>query len=56
MEIMVALAVIAGALKWWSSHFSKSQVELRFEETPEPAIFALDLHRDGQLIDTAVQQ
>lgn len=57
VAIMVMLAVIAAALKWWGSLLSKSrELELKFEESPEPAVFALDLHRDGELIDSAVRQ
>jgi len=56
VAIMVILAVIAATLEWWSSFLSKSrEAELKFEESPEPAVFALDLHRDGELIDTVKQ-
>jgi len=55
--IMLTLAIVAAALKWCASHLSKSdELELKFEESPQPAIFALDLHRDGELIDSAVRQ
>lgn len=53
--VMIGLALLAGVLRWFSSFLSSKSDSsgLRFEEAPEPAIFALDLHRDGELIDTA---
>lgn len=57
VAIMIILAVIAASLKFWSSSLSKSRdLDLKFEESPEPAVFALDLHRDGELIDSAVRR
>jgi CubicO group peptidase (beta-lactamase class C family) len=42
------LAVVAAGARWWAHILAKSAgAELRFEEEPAPAIFALDLHRDG---------
>lgn len=49
--IMIGLALVAVALKMIASRLTKhEQPEPLFEEAPEPAIFALDLHRDGELI------
>jgi hypothetical protein len=47
--IMVAvLGILAVFARWRTSASAKSSLsELRFEEEPTPAIFALDLHRDG---------
>jgi len=57
IAIMIMLAAVAAGLKWWSSFLAKGhEGELKFEESPEPAVFALDLHRDGELIDSAVRQ
>ena len=57
VAILIILAAIAAGLKWWSSFMTKSrEVELKFEESPEPAVFALNLHRDGELIDSAIRQ
>jgi hypothetical protein len=54
--IMIVLAAVAAVLKRLDSSLRQShQAELQFEESPEPAIFALDLHRDGELIDTPVR-
>jgi hypothetical protein len=45
-----ALGALAVCARWWTSASAKSpESELRFEEEPTPAIFALDLHRDGAL-------
>jgi CubicO group peptidase (beta-lactamase class C family) len=42
------LAMVAIAMRWWTGRLAKSaEPGLRFEEEPAPAIFALDLHRDG---------
>ncbi len=42
------LAIVAIAMRWWTGRLAKSaEAGLRFEEEPAPAIFALDLHRDG---------
>ena len=42
------LGILAAGARWWTSASAKSpESELRFEEEPAPAIFALDLHRDG---------
>jgi len=55
--IMIMLGAVSAGLKWWNSFLTKSrEIELKFEESPEPAVFALDLHRDGELIDSAVRQ
>jgi hypothetical protein len=44
----MVLALVAGMARWRTSAMAKESLsELRFEEEPEPAIFALDLHRDG---------
>ena len=57
IAIMIMLAAVTAGLKFWSSFMTKAgDVELKFEESPEPAVFALDLHRDGELIDSAVRQ
>ncbi len=56
VAIMIMLAAVAAGLKLWTSFMTKErEVELKFEESPEPAVFALDLHRDGELIDSAVR-
>lgn len=56
IAIMIMLAAVAAGLKLWSSFMTKArELELKFEESPEPAVFALDLHRDGELIDSAVR-
>jgi len=46
---MIALLSAVAAAAWWrTSRLARSpDSTLLFEETPEPAIFALDLHRDG---------
>lgn len=46
---MVTILGTVAAMAWWrTSVLARStDSELRFEETPTPAIFALDLHRDG---------
>jgi CubicO group peptidase (beta-lactamase class C family) len=47
----ILLGVLAGAAltaRWWSnSHGAPPDHGLRFEDEPDPAIYALDLHRDG---------
>jgi CubicO group peptidase (beta-lactamase class C family) len=40
--LLAALALMA---RWWVSRSSRG--DLRFEEAEDPALFALDLHRDG---------
>jgi len=46
--MIVVLGILAGFAKWRTSALAKSpQSELRFQDEPIPAIFALDLHRDG---------
>lgn len=46
--MLVALAAIAAAVRITAWLFARSTKDpLRFEETPDPAVFALDLHRDG---------
>lgn len=48
LKMVVVLGILAGFARWRTSALAKSpQSELRFEEEPTPAIFALDLHRDG---------
>ncbi len=48
VKMVVALCILAGLARWRASSLAKSPgSELRFEEEPTPAIFALDLHRDG---------
>jgi hypothetical protein len=48
MIMALVLAVVAGLARWRTSAKAKGSLsELRFEEEPTPAIFALDLHRDG---------
>jgi hypothetical protein len=57
VAIMLMLTAVATGLKWWSSFLIKSrEIEVKFEEAPEPAVFALNLHRDGELIDSPVGQ
>ena len=53
--VMVGLAFLAALLRWFGSYLNNKseRAGLQFEEEPEPAIFALDLHRDGELIHTA---
>ncbi|MES1258069.1 MAG: hypothetical protein ABUS51_06550, partial [Acidobacteriota bacterium] len=42
------LAALAIGVRWSATRLAKSpEGELRFEEAAEPAVFALDLHRDG---------
>jgi hypothetical protein len=42
------LAIVAAGTRWCAYVSAKSAgPELRFEEEPAPAIFALNLHRDG---------
>lgn len=51
--IIAVMAAVAVSLRWRTPTASKSpETELQFEESPDPAIFALDLHRDGVLIGT----
>ena len=46
--IVGALAALAIGARWSAARLAKSpEGELQFEEAAEPAIFALDLHRDG---------
>ena len=46
--IVGALLVLAVCGRWSASRLAKSpEGELQFEEAAEPAVFALDLHRDG---------
>ena len=48
VKMVVVLAILAGFARWRTSALAKSQQsKLRFDEQPTPAIFALDLHRDG---------
>jgi hypothetical protein len=48
VKIVVVLGILAGFARWRTSASAKSwEFELRFEDQPVPAIFALDLHRDG---------
>jgi hypothetical protein len=48
LRMIVVLGIFAGFAKWRTSALAKSpQSELRFQDEPIPAIFALDLHRDG---------
>jgi uncharacterized membrane protein HdeD (DUF308 family) len=43
--VLLAMAICA---RWSATRLAKSEEgELQFEEAAEPAIFALDLHRDG---------
>ena len=45
LGLLLALAVLA---RWQTSSASHSeQGQVHFEELPDPAVFALDLHRDG---------
>jgi hypothetical protein len=42
------LTTLAIAARWSATRLAKSEEgALQFEEAAEPAIFALDLHRDG---------
>jgi len=42
------LAALAIAARWSATRLAKSpEGALQFEESAEPAVFALDLHRDG---------
>jgi hypothetical protein len=42
------LAVLAMCARWSTGRLARSEPgALRFEEAEEPAVFALDLHRDG---------
>jgi len=46
--VIAALAALAICARWSASRLAKSpEGVLQFEEAAEPAIFALDLHRDG---------
>jgi hypothetical protein len=47
--LMIAvLAAAALAARWWTSAAAQSEdTNLRFEEGPVPAIFALEVHKDG---------
>ena len=47
--LMIAvLAAAALAARWWTSAAAQSEdTNLRFEEVPVPAIFALEVHKDG---------
>jgi hypothetical protein len=43
--VLLALGICG---RWSASRLAKSpEGELQFEEAAEPAVFALDLHRDG---------
>ena len=45
-----ALCVGVGCARWWTvTRANAPEVALLFEEAETPAIFALDLHRDGRL-------
>jgi hypothetical protein len=45
---LLTLAVAAAMARWQTTAQAKSEyAELRFDEVPEPAVLALDLHRDG---------
>jgi hypothetical protein len=45
LGLLLALAVLA---RWRTSSASHSEEgQVHFEETPDPVVFALDLHRDG---------
>jgi hypothetical protein len=42
------LAALAIGARWNATRLARSEAgALRFEEAEEPAVFALDLHRDG---------
>jgi hypothetical protein len=46
--IVGALGALALAVRWSAARLANSpEGELHFEEAEEPALFALDLHRDG---------
>jgi hypothetical protein len=46
--LLIALTGAAAVARWRATAIAKSdESELNFEEEPAPAIFALDLHRDG---------
>ena len=46
--IVALLATAAGCLRWSATRLARSpEGALRFEEAAEPAVFVLDLHRDG---------
>ena len=46
--VIAALISLAIAARWSASKLARSpEGVLQFEEAAEPAIFALDLHRDG---------
>jgi hypothetical protein len=49
---MIALLCVAAAgARWWTiTRANLPETALRFEEAEVPAIFALDLHRDGRPI------
>jgi CubicO group peptidase (beta-lactamase class C family) len=48
LRMIVVLSILAGFARWRTSALANSwESELRFEDAPIPAIFALDLHRDG---------
>ncbi len=48
VRMVVVLGILAALARWRTSAAARSlEFQLRFEEEPEPAIFALDLHRDG---------
>jgi len=46
--VLLGLAAVAVLARWRTTAGAKSEeVKLQFDEAPAPAIFALDLHRDG---------
>jgi len=49
--LMIAILCVAAACaRWWSVTRAKApEAALLFEEAETPAIFALDLHRDGRM-------
>jgi len=46
--MLAGLGVVAAAARWRASAEARSEIaETRFDEVPEPAVFALDIHKDG---------
>jgi hypothetical protein len=42
------LGLAAAALRWRASALARSELaQVRFDEAPEPAVFVLDIHKDG---------
>ena len=49
-RILIVLALAAALARWRSTAEAHSEIAgLRFEEAPDPAVFALEIHKDGAL-------